>query len=160
MKCVERTKAGRPCKNTAMAGSDLCVAHLRRVGRKTKMTEELTVSMVGLLRGGVPVSTAIAACGLGRSTYDDWRRDLRPEYVRFGERIDEARALGEATLVSRIQAATPESWQAAAWLLERTVPETYARLSQRVLVEPPGQPENPFKEFVPSDELAARRDKA
>ena len=153
--CSATTAAGARCKNHAMAGSDLCVSHLRRVGRKTKLTTELTDQLVSMLRGGVPVPTAIAAVNLSKSAYYEWLASTRPQHVRFAERVEEARAFGEAVLVSRISDASRGNWAAAAWLLERTVPERYARLSQRS--QAPGeQPADPFAEFV-TDELAARR---
>jgi hypothetical protein len=139
-----------------MPGTDLCVSHLRRVGRKTKLTITLTDQLVTLLRGGVPVRTAIAAVNVPKSTYYGWMESADPVHARFAERVREAQAFGEATLVSRIANASHDNWAAAAWLLERTVPEQYARLSQRALV-PAGQPEDPFAEFVVVDELATRR---
>ena len=155
MRCVATTAAGTPCKNGAMAGVDLCVSHLRRTGPKTKLTVELTEQIVSMLRGGVPAATAIAAVSLGKSTFYEWMSSERPEHARFAERVREAQAFGEASLVSRIATASRENWGAAAWLLERTVPERYARLTQRALAEPE-KPDDPFAEFV-TDELAERR---
>ena len=154
--CAATTAAGSRCKLPAMPGSDLCVAHLRRCGRKTKLTPELTDRLVSLLRGGVPLGTAIAAVNLPKSTFYAWMASGRPAHARFVERVREAQAFGEAALVSRIATASAESWQAAAWLLERQWPERYARLSQRPQA-PADQQDDPFAEFV-TDELAARRD--
>jgi len=160
MRCAAKTAAGGQCKQNAMAGTDLCVSHLRRAGRKTRLTVELTDELVSMLQAGVPLKTALAAVNVPPSTYYDWRSSESPIAVRFGERVDEARARGEALLVTHIRTAAPALWQAAAWLLERTVPETYSRPSQRGLVESPDKPADPFAEFV-DDELAARRaDKA
>jgi len=139
-----------------MPGADLCRSHLARTGRKTTLNDQTTDRLVQLLRGGVPVRTAIATVNVPKSTYYAWLESADPVHVRFAERVAEAQAFGEATLVSRIANASAVSWQAAAWLLERTVPERYARLSQRAAAEDPDKPANPFDGFV-DDELAARR---
>jgi hypothetical protein len=154
--CAATTAAGVRCRGHAMPGVDLCSSHLRVVGRKTRLTPELADQLVSLLRGGVPLATALAAVNLPKSTYYDWVGAMTPVSLRFVERVEEARAFGEAALVSRIASASREKWEAAAWLLERTVPERYARLSQRAAAPEPDRPVNPFREFV-DDELAARR---
>lgn len=83
------------------------------------------------------------------------RRVARPEplYVAFRERIDQARAVGEAALAREART----DWRAAAFLLERTAPERWARISHRTGEEPPAV--DPFEEFAKPDELAARRRK-
>jgi len=139
-----------------MAGTDLCVSHLGRTGRKTKLTLELTEQLVSMLRAGVPAATACARLSVSKSAYHEWLAADDPLHARFAERVREAQATGEALLVTRIAAASTENWQAAAWLLERTVPERYARLSQRALAPEQEKPDDPFAEFV-TDELAERR---
>jgi hypothetical protein len=153
-RCSQQTAAGKPCKSWAVAGTDRCAAHLRLAGRKTKLTEQLTVHLCGLLEGGVPLPSALAAVGLGRRTYYDWLDRAEPLYLVFRERVEQARGLGEATLVARIAQASTSNWQAAAFLLERGAPERWARVSQRKEEGGEAAPPDPFAEF---DELAARR---
>lgn len=156
-RCNQLTAAGKPCRNHAKLGVDRCSAHLKLVGAKTKLTMELLGSLEALLRRGVPVTTAIAVVGVAQRTYYEWmqkgeQKTGDPVFVIFRDRVEIARGLGEANLVAQIAAAGPESWQAAAFLLERGAPERWARISQREQAAEP--PADPFSEF---DELAVRR---
>src|SRR5215471_2137932 len=154
MRCAATTAAGAPCRNAAMQGADLCVSHLRIVGRKTILSEAMTDQLVSMLRAGVPVRTAIATVNLGKSAFYEWMASEEPMFRRFAERVREAEALGKAALVTRIAGASREKWEAAAWLLERSYPEEFARISQRALAPAPEKPADPFAEFT-GDELAA-----
>src|SRR5215467_13976287 len=144
MRCAATTAAGAPCKNAAMQGADLCVSHLRIVGRKTVLTEAMTDLLVATLRGGVPVRTAIATVNLSKSTYYEWMASEEPLYMRFAERVREAEAIGKGALVARIARASTQKWEAAAWLLERSYPDEFARISQRALAPAPEKPADPF----------------
>jgi len=137
--------------------TDLCASHLGLVGRPRKLTVELTDQVCTMLRSGVPMTIACAAVGVAYPTYSGWLRDERPEFQRFKERTEEAQAFGTAKLVAAIAASAPSTWQAAGWMLERTQPETFARITQRELAaKPDTKPSDPFTRFVP-DELSARR---
>lgn len=144
-----------------MHGTDLCNIHLRppRGPRKTKLTEQLQDSLVAMLRAGNYVKVACQAVGLPVPTYDEWMRrgrDGEPRFAPFAQAIEEARAMGEVRNVAVISAAAPENWQAAAWILERSYPERWARLSQREKAEPEPQ-EKPQDPFAEADEIAQRR---
>jgi hypothetical protein len=64
--------------------------------------------------------------------------------------------LAEPRLVAEIVKASKSNWRAAAYLLERTYPERWARISQRSDEEPHTR-FDPFAEFEFADELAPRR---
>jgi hypothetical protein len=68
------------------------------------------------------IESACSLAGIHRDTYYEWRRrrDLGP-------RIDAALAEGEAALVATVRQAGGQDWRAAAWILERRYPATWAR---------------------------------
>jgi hypothetical protein len=79
-------------------------------------------------------------------------------YRSFRQSVEQARADAETRNIAIVATAAATNWQAAAWLLERTYPDRWARISQRNLAgavnEPPARPDDPFAEV---DELAAAR---
>jgi hypothetical protein len=162
--CAATTVKGEPCRKAPMAGSDLCAFHLGRAGRKTLFTAELGDQLVAMLKVGNYVAVACRAVGISRQTYHDWMTrgeadGADPEFREFRRRVEKARAEAEVRAVARIARAQEESWQAAAWMLERQHPDRWGRPSVRIREEaPPAEPEpvtdDPFKEV---DELAERR---
>lgn len=60
-------------------------------------------------------------------TPEGWR------FAVFAAMVEKARAMAEVANVRIIQQASKDSWQAAAWLLERTHPERYARRDRLAL---------------------------
>jgi len=168
--CTATTASGKQCRNPAAVGHDRCVSHIGLVGRKTKLDDELTGRLVALLRAGNYIVVACRAVGIGGTTYKQWMARGRSgkaadePYRSFRERVEVARAEGEAVLAAEIAKAARSSWAAAAWLLERQYPERWGRVSVRVREEaaPPEPVVNtddftdPFAEV---DELAQRRRK-
>jgi hypothetical protein len=53
------------------------------------------------------------------------------EKPSFADRVDKAKAIGQKNLLKQIHGAIPKDWKAAAWLLERTDPDEYAKLEKR-----------------------------
>jgi hypothetical protein len=167
LQCQSATATGARCKHRALAGGQVCSIHAgAAVGRKTKLTDELANRIVQVLRAGGYVETAATVAGVGRRRLNEWLargdpRGTNPRdavYRRFRERVERARGEAEARNVALITQAASTNWQAAAWLLERTYPERWARPSQREKDEaaaaPAAAPNDPFKEV---DELAQRR---
>lgn len=165
--CSETTAAGAPCKNSALPGSDRCSTHLRGTqGRPSKLTDELVETLVQMLRAGNYIGVCCHAVRITRQTFAYWMKrgtTDRPEdapYREFRERVEQARAEGEVRNVTNIARAAIESWQAAAWLLERQYPERWGRPSspQRREAPPEDTPrEAEFDPFAEVDELAERR---
>jgi hypothetical protein len=169
-RCSQTTAEGLPCRKYAMIGSDRCAAHVGLVGPKTLLTNELTDQLATILRAGNYLGVALRAVGLHRRTFHDWmkrgtsERERDAEFRVFRERIRKARAEGEVRNVAHIARAAVQSWQAAAWLLERQYPERWARPTTRELrldeEAPTGTPEASVVEddpFAEVDELAERR---
>ena len=169
--CSQTTANGTPCRNRAVEGSDRCNAHLGRIGRDTILTAELTERLCTILRAGNYLHVALRATGLGRSTFHLWMQRGKSYGARdalfheFREQVSRARAEGEVRNVARIAAAAAESWQAAAWLLERQYPQRWGRPTTRsISVDPTPQDETPARKqtstpdpFAEIDELATRR---
>jgi hypothetical protein len=168
-RCTATTAKGEQCRNPAMEGSDRCVSHVGPVGRKTLLTSEVAEQLVAMLRAGNYLNVALRAVSVSRQTFHDWMRRGRsdePSDVEFRllrDRVQQARAQGEARAVAAIAQAATSSWQAAAWLLERQYPERWGRVSVRYrdddgppVPEVSAGPENddPFSEV---DELAEAR---
>lgn len=159
LRCSQPTRTGKPCRSFAVAGSDRCSSHLGRAGRKSQLTDEVAAQLEAILRAGNYIDVACRAVGIPRRTFDHWMQrghEGAAAYVDFASRMDKARANGEVRNVAMIAQAASESWQAAAWLLERTSPERWARVSQRdqATPEPTAPDTGPLAEI---DELAARR---
>ena len=102
-----------------------------KLGRETKLTAELQKRCVDIITATGIDKDACQLAGINEATYYRWlQRGLEePEgiYRDFREAIEKARAARRIALVARIQqAAQGGTWQAAAWLLERTESATYA----------------------------------
>lgn len=104
-----------------------------------KLSEEVTARMCQVLRAGGYVESAAQVAGIDSSTFRAWMRRGDPDqderkddpYREFRRRIEQARAQAEERNVTLINRAAIDDWRAAAWLLERQYPDTWARVSQR-----------------------------
>ena len=113
------------------------------MGRPTALTEETVKRICARLEIGATKDAAAAKAGIGVSTFMGWQKRGRDEqrrradgergnpnesrYVDFLESIEGAELIGEDTLIARINDASAEHWQAAAWILERRHPKKYGR---------------------------------
>jgi transposase len=166
--CVGTTAQGNACKCFAVEGSTYCIAHIGRVRRQPALTPEITARIANIVSSGSYLTTAIAAAGVPRQTFYGWWKRGDPDgedpseagFRDMRERIERARAEGEARNVAVIaKAAQDANWQAAAWMLERSFPERWARPSQRpedatAADSTPASTDDPFGEV---DELHQRR---
>jgi transposase len=105
--------------------------------------------LITMLRAGNHVDIAAAAAGVPASTI----AMLRERGGEIAEKVAQAAAEGEVRAVTQIAQAAAHNWQAAAWLLERTYPDRWARPVSRENEQP--APTMPVKDGV--DDLAARR---
>lgn len=107
----------------------------------------LTMGVVALVKVHFPTcmwqETFCNLIGVPRRTFSSWlRRGLQEHtarekgkepgeeellYIALYEAVLAARAEYEAKNIAAIQAAASESWQAAAWLLERRYPQRWSR---------------------------------
>lgn len=96
---------------------------VRRPGRPTKLTTAMRREFLALVRGGMASTRAAKALGVCPDTVTDWCR-VNPE---FSEALEAAREESLGILEQRVHAAARKDWRAAAWLLERRLPEEYGR---------------------------------
>jgi transposase len=95
-------------------------------GRRTKLSEEVADQIIGYVRAGNSLKVAAAAAGVGESTLHGWRTLPRAPYREFAERLEKAIAQAEIRNVAIVEQAATQSWQAAAWWLERRYPDRWA----------------------------------
>ena len=114
-------------------------------GRPTKLTPEVQERIVSAIRAGNYLETASAYAGIDQSTLHKWiSRSKEPDapvaLIEFRQSVERARAEAEVRTVALIQQAAPQSWQAAAWYLERSHPKRWARREKVEMSGPEGGP--------------------
>src|SRR3990167_9010608 len=127
------------------------MAKMGRPVGTTELTPELSDRIVAMVRTGVFYQDAAAAAGIHRTTLRTWiRRGSGGEepYVQFAQDIELAFDQASARILTGIAKAGKESWQALAWILERTRGETY-RLKTSTTVEIRGNMEKLLEEIKP-----------
>lgn len=143
-RCRAKTTAGKRCKHMALEGALVCAGHLgrrRRTGRPTKLEPQTVDRICDILRAGGYLKVAVAAAGIGTSTFHEWMERGDPEGTKkadqpfrdFRDRVEQARAEGETRNVTLVAAAANKDWKAAAWLLERQFPDRWAGPRGRAL---------------------------
>ena len=132
----------------------------------SNLTEETVAAIEEGLRNGAPLAVAAQAAGLSKATILRWLergrkgRDVPKPYRELVRRVETARAQGQLAILAGIARAAADDWRAAAWLLERSDPDRWARASARARTKPPEEDETPppaDDPFAEVDELAARR---
>jgi len=112
---------------------------------QTKYSAKLQADICKLIAKAVPVNRACTACGIHKDTFYGWMH-ARPA---FSDAVEKARSEAAQRLVELIEKAADGSivnrfgeaqyqWQAAAWLLERTQPDEFARKSNVEVSGPDG----------------------
>ena len=97
-------------------------------GRPTQYDEKLGVKIIDAVRSGFTLERAAEYVGINPGTAQGWvtkRQD-------FGRLIKKARREHEMSLLRSVELAGEKSWQARAWILERT--HGYAQPSARLNV--------------------------
>lgn len=80
-----------------------------------KYSKEMADKICALISQGNYQCVAAACVGISEDTFYAWRK----KYPEFSESLKKADALAEAKRVQTILQAGNDSWQAAAWYLER-----------------------------------------
>lgn len=95
---------------------------------KEKLTKDGIRTALKLCRAGLPDCQIAAALGVRAETFSIWRNHPKTEnQLQLSKAMKKADAEREAALVTRIMRASDDTWQAAAWLLERRYPDRYAK---------------------------------
>lgn len=101
------------------------------MGRRSKLTEEVQEKVCEYVRQGLTYEVAARAAGISESTFYRWRergeKARKGKFRKFWEALKRAEAEGEQALVRRILSASNDTWQAAAWILERRYPDRWGR---------------------------------
>lgn len=93
-------------------------------GRKSQYTPEVCGELLNALRGGSTIKDACAYAGISEDTYARWQK----QHTDFADTVKKARADARIQSVLRIRkAGAAGEWQADAWYLERSDPESWAR---------------------------------
>lgn len=97
-------------------------------GAREKLTQDGIKTALRLCKCGLPDCQIAAALGVKAQTFCLWRNHPKTKnQIQLSEAMKKADAEREAALVSRIMRASDDTWQAAAWLLERRYPDRYAK---------------------------------
>ena len=102
----------------------------RPLGRPSKLTPDTEARILNAIRCGAPNKVACAAAGIGERTLYQWLEKSKElpdsEYAQFAQSLTRARQEGIAARLAIIQKAAGQDWRAAAWLLERDLPEVFS----------------------------------
>lgn len=130
----------------------------KEVGRPVKINPTIQAELVKMIQAGNYMETAAAFVGISISTMRDWirrgereaqrfiddpkARPIKSEtpFMEFSTAIKKAQAAAEIRDVIIIGDAARESWQAAAWRLERKYPEKWGRKDRHEVSGPSGGP--------------------
>ena len=112
-------------------------------GRPTILNKAMADVIIDLLKRGNYLSTASAYVGIKPATITSWVKkgnsladedreldETEQLFVWFAVEVEKARAFSEIKSVEKIRQAGNESWQAAAWYLERTNPRDWGRITR------------------------------
>ncbi len=95
---------------------------------KEKLTKDGIKTALRLCRAGLPDCQIAAVLGVSKETYSRWINHPKTDNQnQLRQQLKKADAEREAALVTRIMRASDDTWQAAAWLLERRYPDRYAK---------------------------------
>ena len=97
-------------------------------GRPTQYDEKLGAKIVDAVRAGFTLERAAEYIGLHPGTVQGWTT----KRAEFGRLVKKARREHEMSLLRSVELAGEKSWQARAWILERT--HGYAQPSARLQV--------------------------
>jgi len=114
-------------------------------GQPTKFRPETRKKILNAIRLGLPIVKACNVSGIDYNTYRNWEtRALErkePEYIEFFQECERAKDEREAMHLNNIvQAARDGTWQASAWFLERSLPQSYALKNRVELTGKDGEP--------------------
>ena len=109
MTCTAQTKAGERCRRPTLRGREVCCVHSgAKVGRPSKLTDEVEKKICDAVRAGSYLSVAARCACVSESTVHGWLRLAREEgaderLVAFAGALDKAEADGEVHTVGIIR---------------------------------------------------------
>lgn len=131
------------------------------IGRKVSLKQEVADKILGYIRAGSYIETAVVAAGIAKSTYYNWLAIVAEErkqieaarlaetpyrtspqvrkLIKFVDAVEKAMAESEIYDLSKIKMASDKNWQAAAWRLERKYPKRWGRQDKVEMTMPVNQ---------------------
>jgi hypothetical protein len=106
-------------------------------GRKTLLNPALQARVCKLLREGCNIKTACNICGVGETTYHEWKNRGRcgeEPYASFFSETSRARDAFKADLLNIVVKAADKEARHAEWLLERYWPNEFGRSEPREII--------------------------
>ncbi len=102
----------------------------RRPGRPSKLTPQTMALILAAIKCGASNKIACAAADICPETLYAWKRrgeeEPGSEYSDFLQQLTRARQEGRIRRLAMIQKAAKFDWRAAAWLLERDLPDEFS----------------------------------
>ena len=120
---------------------------MSKAGRKPKLTKQLIENLGIAIQNGNYVETACDFVGISTTTLYRWLQEseqtgAKPLLRELSDTVRSSRAQAEMRNVLRIQKAADDSWQAAAWWLERSQPKKWSKQTNVELSGVGGSPIN------------------
>jgi hypothetical protein len=120
-------------------------------GRPPCFTPAKAARIVRAIRKGLPYKLAALAGGVSYNTFIRWRNDgskpdAPPHFRQFLNQLRMAGADAAQRFVGLIEDRAKESWQAAAWMLEKRHPDLFGKNAM-----PPDQPLGEFAVMIDDD---------
>lgn len=122
----------------AVARGEIGLPPASKVGRPSKLTPALATAILSAIAKGSHFHPACAAAGVSGTTASRWiesgSRDLeaglRSDFAQFVEGLQQACALAETSLGTKIYSQAEIDWRAGAFLLERRFPDRWGKKEQ------------------------------
>lgn len=106
---------------------------MAKMGRPSSLTPEIEKTICDALRAGGHIEMATNLAGVGRNTFYEWvkrgAKEKSGPHKNFRDNIKKALAFAEQRYVTLIATAAKDTWQAAAWMLERRFRTRWAKTS-------------------------------
>ena len=105
-------------------------------GAPTKFTEETKEKLITAIRKGAPYEIACDYAGITYSCLNQWmhkaNKDKIPEFVEFFDKLKEAKGHTALRWLDVLDKAMVDSWQPAAWKLERRYYKHFSNNAQMI----------------------------
>jgi len=105
-------------------------------GRPSKLTPEIRQNLAHAISVGATYELACVYAGIDYSTFRRWmlkgEEQAKGDHREFRDAVKRAEGEAVVRLLSIIELAAKDQWQAAAWKLERRYPESYGRRTVEV----------------------------
>lgn len=120
---------------------------MAKAGRKPKLTPEVIERLGEALQAGNYIETACDYAGISRQTFYHWltlaeQSRSNKLLTELSDTVRRTRAEAEMRNVLKIQKAADDSWQAAAWWLERSHSKKWSKQTNVELSGIGGSPIN------------------